>query len=85
MAVNASDVEDWGHVDGLWETAVEQVGTLVQLYREHREVSVCPHPTCTSLRFAQIMEDIELHHAAALLHAAVHRIETMRMEREAGL
>lgn len=85
LPVNQVDAETWGKVDQAWQEANGALDRGIALYRAHREVTTCPHPTCVGAGFGEALEHMEAFELRGLLHAAIHRIEVTRLEREAGL
>lgn len=85
LPVNQVDAEMWGKVEEAWQEANAALDRGIAHYRHHREHTVCPHPTCVSAGFGDALEAMGAHELRGLLHAAIHRIEVNRLEREAGL
>lgn len=77
--------EQWGIVEEEWQAANDSLDQGIELYRAHREGTACPHPACVSDAFAHALEHMPEQIMKALLHAAIHRLEVNRLEKEAGL
>lgn len=77
--------EQWGVVEEQWQAANDSLDRGIALYREHREHTSCPHPACVSDQFCDAIERMPEDIAKGLLHAAIHRLEVIRLEKEAGL
>lgn len=79
------DAETWGHIEEVWNAANQGLDQGIAAYRRHRDATNCPHPTCVGADFAEAVDRMEPHIMKGLLHAAIHRLEVMRLEKEAGL
>ena len=77
--------EDWNRAISLWDLANQTLDKLLEEYREHREADTCAHPACTGTEMAEMFDASPDKGMAMLLHVAMNRIETMRLEKEAGL
>lgn len=77
--------EQWALVDQNWQNASIALNDMIDIYREHREQEDCAHPACGSQLFEVFMNELGEIPAKIMLHVAVNRLETMRLEKEAGL
>lgn len=78
-------LEDWAKVEVLWKESNEVLDLAINCYRIDRENGHQPHPAIVTQGFAAGVLSMGLEELRALVHAAIHRIEVMRLEKEAGL
>lgn len=83
--INEMTGDDWTNTINLWDLANSALDALLEQYREHREADTCAHPACTSTEMAEMFDASPDKGMAMLFHVAMNRIETMRLEKEAGL
>lgn len=77
--------DDWAMVEHLWQESNEVLDLAIQCYRQDREHGTQPHPAVVTEGFSEGIMSMDITQLRALLHAAIHRIEVMRLEKEAGL
>lgn len=85
MPVSDMTAEDWAEVEVVWRSVNEVLDKAIHYYRHDREHGTQPHPTIVTEGFSRSMMDLDEEALRALLHAAIHRLEVNRLEKEAGL
>lgn len=78
-------LEEWAMVERSWAACNEDLDRALAMYAQHRSYGNCSHPTCVTPAWEAQMEALDDNTLRALLHAAIHRLEVARLEKEAGL